>query len=243
MVKVSCPSGRCRFFLQHLWEPKNRSNCWPSCSSIAQPRVPKPNNSCEVPKLWEMQINGWSVRALPFRKETAAVPLINPPFFFFFLQTCVLFVQFIEAIVVLVRQTSHVRITRALRCIFLVDCRYCGAVRRWAVSWLALLLSRLAIGGGKALFFFFFSPSHLEEKIYEFWFIHVFSFFSSFFFPPFSETCDRSSSPSHRLLTFFSSCFSSWWSLPSWVSCTYGNKELGCSQPVLQKQHRHERWI
>uniref|UniRef100_A0A8C0BPF8 Two pore segment channel 1 n=1 Tax=Buteo japonicus TaxID=224669 RepID=A0A8C0BPF8_9AVES len=45
-------------------------------------------------------------------------------------KTCVLFVQFIEAIVVLVRQTSHVRITRALRCIFLVDCRYCGAVRR-----------------------------------------------------------------------------------------------------------------
>ncbi|NXF28946.1 TPC1 protein, partial [Nyctibius bracteatus] len=42
-------------------------------------------------------------------------------------KTCVLFVQFIEAIVVLVRQTSHVRITRALRCIFLVDCRYCGA--------------------------------------------------------------------------------------------------------------------
>ncbi|NXE27993.1 TPC1 protein, partial [Ardeotis kori] len=45
-------------------------------------------------------------------------------------KTCVLFVQFVEAIVVLVRQTSHVRITRALRCIFLVDCRYCGAVRR-----------------------------------------------------------------------------------------------------------------
>ncbi|XP_048369960.1 two pore channel protein 1 isoform X1 [Sphaerodactylus townsendi] len=45
-------------------------------------------------------------------------------------KTCVLLLQFIEAIVVLVRQTSHVRITRALRCIFLVDCRYCGAVRR-----------------------------------------------------------------------------------------------------------------
>lgn len=45
-------------------------------------------------------------------------------------KTCVLLVQFVEAIVVLVRQTSHVRITRALRCIFLVDCRYCGAVRR-----------------------------------------------------------------------------------------------------------------
>uniref|UniRef100_A0A8D2J887 Voltage-dependent calcium channel protein TPC1 n=1 Tax=Varanus komodoensis TaxID=61221 RepID=A0A8D2J887_VARKO len=46
------------------------------------------------------------------------------------IKTCVLLLQFAEAIVVLVRQTSHVRITRALRCIFLVDCRYCGAVRR-----------------------------------------------------------------------------------------------------------------
>uniref|UniRef100_A0A9L0SZ09 Two pore segment channel 1 n=1 Tax=Equus caballus TaxID=9796 RepID=A0A9L0SZ09_HORSE len=45
-------------------------------------------------------------------------------------KTSVLVVQFIEAIVVLVRQTSHMRVTRALRCIFLVDCRYCGGVRR-----------------------------------------------------------------------------------------------------------------
>ncbi|XP_024130960.1 two pore calcium channel protein 1 isoform X1 [Oryzias melastigma] len=45
-------------------------------------------------------------------------------------KTCVLLLQFVEAIVVLIRQTSHVRITRALRPIFLVDCRYCGAVRR-----------------------------------------------------------------------------------------------------------------
>ncbi|MCJ8748920.1 hypothetical protein PDJAM_G00170210 [Pangasius djambal] len=42
----------------------------------------------------------------------------------------VLLIQFVEAIVVLVRQTSHLRVTRALRPIFLVDCRYCGAVRR-----------------------------------------------------------------------------------------------------------------
>uniref|UniRef100_UPI00398F10A7 two pore channel protein 1 isoform X4 n=1 Tax=Pristiophorus japonicus TaxID=55135 RepID=UPI00398F10A7 len=46
------------------------------------------------------------------------------------LKSAVLFVQFIEVIVVLIRQTSHVRVTRALRPIFLVDCRYCGAVRR-----------------------------------------------------------------------------------------------------------------
>ncbi|KAF5890973.1 two pore calcium channel protein 1-like isoform X2, partial [Clarias magur] len=42
----------------------------------------------------------------------------------------VLLIQIVEAIVVLVRQTSHLRVTRALRPIFLVDCRYCGAVRR-----------------------------------------------------------------------------------------------------------------
>ncbi|CAL8335310.1 two pore calcium channel protein 1 isoform X2 [Gadus morhua] len=45
-------------------------------------------------------------------------------------KTGVLMLQFVEAIVVLVRQTSHLRVTRALRPIFLVDCRYCGAVRR-----------------------------------------------------------------------------------------------------------------
>lgn len=45
-------------------------------------------------------------------------------------KTSVLVVQFVEAIVVLLRQTSHMRVTRALRCIFLVDCRYCGGVRR-----------------------------------------------------------------------------------------------------------------
>uniref|UniRef100_A0A3B5MGJ0 Ion transport domain-containing protein n=1 Tax=Xiphophorus couchianus TaxID=32473 RepID=A0A3B5MGJ0_9TELE len=44
-------------------------------------------------------------------------------------KACVLLLQFVEAIVVLIRQTSHMRVTRALRPIFLVDCRYCGAVR------------------------------------------------------------------------------------------------------------------
>lgn len=49
-------------------------------------------------------------------------------------QTCVLMLQFVEAIVVLIRQTSHMRVTRALRPIFLVDCRYCGAVRRYKMT-------------------------------------------------------------------------------------------------------------
>ncbi|NXQ91809.1 TPC1 protein, partial [Nyctibius grandis] len=86
-------------------------------------------------------------------------------------KTCVLFVQFIEAIVVLVRQTSHVRITRALRCIFLVDCRYCGAVRRRNlrqifqslppfIDILLLLLFFMVIFA--ILGFYLFSPNHSD---------------------------------------------------------------------------------
>ncbi|NWI70315.1 TPC1 protein, partial [Todus mexicanus] len=85
-------------------------------------------------------------------------------------KTCVLFVQFIEAIVVLVRQTSHVRITRALRCIFLVDCRYCGAVRRNLrqifqslppfIDILLLLLFFMVIFA--ILGFYLFSPNHSD---------------------------------------------------------------------------------
>ena len=39
--------------------------------------------------------------------------------------------MFIEALIVLVRQSSHFRVTRALRPIFLVDTKYCGGVRRF----------------------------------------------------------------------------------------------------------------
>ncbi|XP_045469112.1 two pore channel protein 1-like [Harmonia axyridis] len=42
-----------------------------------------------------------------------------------------LVIMVMEALVVLVRQSSHFRITRALRPIFLVDTRACGAVRRF----------------------------------------------------------------------------------------------------------------
>ena len=39
--------------------------------------------------------------------------------------------MFIEALIILVRQSSHVRVTRALRPIFLIDTKYCGGVRRF----------------------------------------------------------------------------------------------------------------
>ncbi|XP_071479888.1 two pore calcium channel protein 1-like, partial [Diadema antillarum] len=46
------------------------------------------------------------------------------------LKAMVLFVMYSEAVVVIARQRSHFRVTRALRPIFLVDCHYCGGVRR-----------------------------------------------------------------------------------------------------------------
>ncbi|XP_071790581.1 two pore channel protein 1-like isoform X1 [Asterias amurensis] len=45
-------------------------------------------------------------------------------------KTIVLLVMYCEAITVLVRQKSHFRITRSFRPFFLIDCHYCGGVRR-----------------------------------------------------------------------------------------------------------------
>lgn len=42
-----------------------------------------------------------------------------------------LVVMFIEAIVVIIRQSNHIRVTRALRPIFLLDSNYCRGVRRF----------------------------------------------------------------------------------------------------------------
>ena len=39
--------------------------------------------------------------------------------------------MFVEALTILVRQSSHFRVTRALRPIFLADTKYCGGVRRF----------------------------------------------------------------------------------------------------------------
>ena len=50
--------------------------------------------------------------------------------FFFSLQTLVLSVVFVEAVVVIIRQTNHFRVTRALRPMFLLDSYYVRGVRR-----------------------------------------------------------------------------------------------------------------
>ncbi|XP_012287108.1 two pore calcium channel protein 1 isoform X2 [Orussus abietinus] len=47
------------------------------------------------------------------------------------LKCITLAIMFVEAMIVLARQSSHFRVTRALRPIFLVDTKYCGGVRRF----------------------------------------------------------------------------------------------------------------
>lgn len=49
---------------------------------------------------------------------------------FICLQCITLAIMFVEAVAVLIRQSSHFRVTRALRPIFLVDTRHLGGVRR-----------------------------------------------------------------------------------------------------------------
>ena len=49
---------------------------------------------------------------------------------FNYMQSVALIIMFIEAVTVLIRQDSHVRITRALRPVFLIDSHYLYGVRR-----------------------------------------------------------------------------------------------------------------
>lgn len=80
----------------------------------------------------------------------------------------------VEAITVLVRQSSHFRVTRALRPLFLIDTRACGAVRRYIrqilqslppiVDMMGLLMffvSSYALMG----YFLFSGPEH-EKNLY-----------------------------------------------------------------------------
>lgn len=46
-------------------------------------------------------------------------------------QCVTLAIMFVEAVTVLIRQSSHFRVTRALRPIFLIDTKYCGGMRRF----------------------------------------------------------------------------------------------------------------
>ena len=49
------------------------------------------------------------------------------------MQMIVLIVMFVEAIVVVARQESHIRVTRALRPVFLIDNVLMDGVRRYMI--------------------------------------------------------------------------------------------------------------
>jgi two pore calcium channel protein 1 len=51
--------------------------------------------------------------------------------YFIYFQGVTLLIMVVEACVVLLRQSSHFRVTRALRPIFVLDNRRCGGVRRF----------------------------------------------------------------------------------------------------------------
>ncbi|XP_012232885.1 two pore calcium channel protein 1-like isoform X2 [Linepithema humile] len=68
------------------------------------------------------------------------------------LKCTTLAIMFVEALTVLVRQSSHFRVTRALRPIFLMDTKYCGGVRRFIRQILLTLPPILDMLG--LLFFF-----------------------------------------------------------------------------------------
>ena len=78
-----------------------------------------------------------------------------------------LLVMMIEAVVVMVRNTSHVRVTRALRVFFLIDTHFCGGVRRFVrqmfkslppiIDMLGLLLFIMVIYS--VLGFYLFGPT------------------------------------------------------------------------------------
>lgn len=78
----------------------------------------------------------------------------------------------LETLTVLIRQSSHFRVTRALRPIFLVDTRACGGVRRFIrqilqslppiLDMLALLLFLVCTYALLGFFLF----SHIESDLY-----------------------------------------------------------------------------
>lgn len=78
---------------------------------------------------WRMTYN------LKRLKKNTAVRLLTSvvySYLYRFLFQCItLAIMFLEAVTVLVRQSSHFRVTRALRPIFLIDTKYCGGVRRF----------------------------------------------------------------------------------------------------------------
>lgn len=110
-----------------------------------------------------------------------------------FVKASTLLIMFIEAIIVLIRQTNHFRVTRAFRPIFLIDNRYCGGVRRFIrqtlqslppiIDMLALLMFFVLIFA--IVGFYLFSPNKHDPYFSSFHrsFINLFVLLTTANFP------------------------------------------------------------
>ena len=58
------------------------------------------------------------------------IKLFHNILMFILSQAIILVVMFAEAVTVMIRQTNHIRVTRALRPVFVLDSYYCRGVRR-----------------------------------------------------------------------------------------------------------------
>ncbi|XP_077995926.1 two pore calcium channel protein 1-like [Glandiceps talaboti] len=109
------------------------------------------------------------------------------------IKSATLLVMYAEAIVVLVRQTSHFRVTRALRPIFLIDTQYCGGVRRVMrqilqslppiVDMLVLLLFFMLIFAVLAFYLFIPDQQNYLFERFEDCFVHLFILLTTANFP------------------------------------------------------------
>ncbi len=63
-----------------------------------------------------------------------------------FLQSLITIVMYMEVLAVLIRQRSHIRITRVLRPIFVLDTYYFGGVRRYVLLLMRPLNSVMFLG-------------------------------------------------------------------------------------------------
>ncbi|GAB6028669.1 hypothetical protein CHUAL_004495 [Chamberlinius hualienensis] len=109
------------------------------------------------------------------------------------IKAATLIIMFIEVVIVLIRQSSHFRVTRALRPIFLIDNHYCGGVRRFIrqilqslppiLDMLGLLLFFMLIFSILGFYFFSSNPSDPYFKTLQDSFVNLFVLLTTANFP------------------------------------------------------------
>ena len=89
---------------------------------------------------WQLELSIYRLqmhRYLRFRTCTS-LRLLSNYTHVYILQCVILLVMVTESITVIIRRTSHFRVTRALRPLFLLDTYYCRGIRRYGWSWISM---------------------------------------------------------------------------------------------------------